>query len=373
MEAKNVRNASLSLQDLPIEILKEILLFIPVKSLLHLRCVNKSLCSLVNTHLKRRILLLPCSKQQFTEYGMHILSPDAECGTVEKLFPEISFFDAFSYSVKIYGYCNGLICFILDKDQLGLWNPSTNGFKVLPRPGNPFHGGVFYGMGNYDSSIDDYKLVRAAASRFKDDDHGLVYIDSPIKFEVFTGRSNTWRRIGDTGTLQCYIQKQAVHLCRSLHWLKQASITLDDAFAAYPCLVILSFNLANEKVREICLPVEGKLSIVQSRLAVLAGRLCVCSYEESDIKIRMIGCNGKACWSKVISLIKPTVSSYAIPICISRKREVIALADGKDLVMYNFNGNSYRKIAVGDSQNSYDAAFFVESLVRLNSDLSLDA
>lgn len=371
MDAKNVRYASLSLQNLPKEILKEILLFIPVKCLLHLRCVNKSFCSLVNAHLKRRILLLPHLKQQFAEYdGLKILSPDTDCGSVEKLFPETSIFNEFMYSAKIYGYCNGLICLIFDMDGLGLWNPSTNDFKILPKPGNPFHGGVFYGMGDYDSSVDDYKLVRAAASRFRDDDHGLVYIDSPIKFEVFTGRSYTWRRIADIGTLQCYIQKQAVHLCGSLHWLMQISTTLDEAYVAYPSLVILCFDLAEEKVREICLPTEGNLSIVQSRLGVLGGRLCVCSCEETDIKIRMIEYIGKACWSEVISLIKPTVSCYAIPICISRKREVITLADGRDLVMYNFNGNSYRKIAVGESQNSYNAAFFVESLVRLNPDMS---
>ncbi|XP_017226068.1 putative F-box protein At3g16210 [Daucus carota subsp. sativus] len=368
MEAKNVCNAPLSLQSIPKEMLKEILLLIPVKCLLNLRCVNKSFCSLVNTHLKRQILFLPCSKEQLADNGMRIISPDAGCGSVEKLVPKTSFFNEFIDSAKIYGYCNGLVCLILDMDRLGLWNPSSNEFKILPRTGNPFHGGVFYGMGNYDSHIDDYKLVRAAASRFKDDGE-LVYIDSPIKFEVFTGRSNSWRRIEDIGTTQCYLQKQAVHLCGSLYWLKQIT-TLDDAYVLSQCLVILCFDLADEKVREVRLPNEEFLILAWSRLGVLGGRLCVCSYEETDVKIRMIDFNEKASWSKVISVIKPTGSSFAIPICISRKWEVITLADGRDLVIYDSHGNSYRKIAVGDGQNLYNAAFYVESLVRLGPRLS---
>lgn len=360
-----VPNKVRSLQDIPKEIIRLILLCLPVKSLLNLRCVSKSWCSFVNLHLKRRIVFLPFSKERLVNNEVRFLSPDDGCAPVEKPSLDDSLLNEFNYSARIFGFCNGFICLILDMDRLALWNPSTSEFKILPKPSNIFHGGVFYGMG-YDSSIDDYKLVRAAASRFKDEDHGLVRVDSPIKFEVLTGKSNSWRRIRDMGTLQCCIQKQAVHLRGSLHWLMQMFSSSDQGDVVYKDNVILSLNLADEKLQEICPPDEGWI-IRQSRLGVLGDSLCVCSYDGSCVRLWIMReYNMKASWTKVITMTMPTFSYYAMPICISRNGEVAMLVDGKDLVMYNLKEHSYRRVVIGDSINSFNAAFYVESLIRLH-------
>lgn len=63
-------------------------------------------------------------------------------------------------SFCIVGSCNGLVCVLIDIDELYLWNPSTRECKKLPNLDveSVHRLEERYGLG-YDDFSDDYKVV----------------------------------------------------------------------------------------------------------------------------------------------------------------------------------------------------------------------
>ncbi|XP_076891847.1 F-box protein CPR1-like [Bidens hawaiensis] len=156
------------------EIAVEILLKLPVESLLRCKSVCKSLISdpqFVNSHLAM-------STRSNNQYAHHRLAFSTMWGrgTVLKSCPlydslydksvnalKLDFpFKRACDSVWIEGSCNGLLFLAVEAD-LFIWNPSTRKSIRLPPSGYKKQPGyAVYGFG-YQQSNDDYKLVELSS------------------------------------------------------------------------------------------------------------------------------------------------------------------------------------------------------------------
>lgn len=124
---------------------------------------------------------------------------------------------------SMFGYCNGLVCIkyrnsLSEAQSFLVWNPSIHRFKRIPftaieLPADTKKWPAWYGFG-YDSTNDDYKLVRVVVFTKNDDEMG-----SEVK--IYSLKSNTWKKIQ---SLPCIKElgmysRQPSFLNGALHWL----------------------------------------------------------------------------------------------------------------------------------------------------------
>lgn len=153
---------------------------------------------------------------------------------------------------------NGLICLVSKDNQLGLFNPSTRLFKLVPKLDYPFQINSCYGFG-YDNAADDYKIVRVLVKEFM----------------VYSLRTDSWKIMKRRGKLKLSRDHNGdcVLVNNRLHW----KLETDDDI-----LCILSFDLHDEEWSEVPMPNLSHASINVSLssslgLGVLDGSLCVLS------------------------------------------------------------------------------------------------
>ena len=136
-----------SLNRLPYDIVLNILTRLPVKSVIRLRCVSKSLYSsittpyFISTHLNHTknninrdnacVIHLPYSSRHAIPACTVAL--DRSFDTISEIRVP---FDFPHPRLQIVGSCNGLLCLaeLVYGDVIYLWNPSVRKFKKLPDP-----------------------------------------------------------------------------------------------------------------------------------------------------------------------------------------------------------------------------------------------
>ncbi|XP_058758981.1 F-box/kelch-repeat protein At3g06240-like isoform X3 [Vicia villosa] len=176
---------------LPHELIIQILLRLPVKSLIRFKSVCKLWFSLIshdshfaNSHFQlttnRRILLISPSESLSIDFEAS-LDDDSACVSLnpDSIFPQ--YFQNF----YITGSCRGfiLICCSLN---IFIWQPSTGDHKHIPLSpfGSNLDAAYFYGFG-YEDSTDDYLVVSMSQHGYSD--------DSPLHLEYFSLKANTWK------------------------------------------------------------------------------------------------------------------------------------------------------------------------------------
>ena len=183
---------------LPQELIIEILLRLPVKSLVRFKCVCKLWLSLISDphfaishfeqaaiHNERLVLLAPCARE-FRSIDFNASLHDNSASAALKL----DFLPPKPYYVRILGSCRGFV--LLDCCQsLHVWNPSTGVHKQVPR--SPIVSDMdvrfftfLYGFG-YDPSTHDYLVVQASNNPSSD--------DYATRVEFFSLGANAWKEI----------------------------------------------------------------------------------------------------------------------------------------------------------------------------------
>ncbi|XP_058772038.1 F-box/kelch-repeat protein At3g23880-like [Vicia villosa] len=183
---------------LPEELIFQILLWLPVKSLIRFKCVCKSWFSLIshdlhfiNSHFQltatttphHRILFISTFPFKTLSINFEPLLDDFNASVsldLDGIFPW------YSKNVAINGSCRGftlLCCY----SEIYIWNPSTSVHKQIPI--SPFGFNLiadhFYGFG-YDHSTEDYLVVL------------MSHHDSenrPLHLEYFSLKANTWKEV----------------------------------------------------------------------------------------------------------------------------------------------------------------------------------
>ncbi|XP_059654766.1 putative F-box protein At3g16210 [Cornus florida] len=267
--------------NIPDELVMEILGRLPVRTLLRFRCVCKSWCSLISSEnfvtfwfnqtkrsvnnmnnllLKHYTLHDKPHKQE--HFSLHLDDESFTEYPLNKGSRPVARFD----HLTVVGSCNGMVC-VAEDHTLYLWNPSVRKFVVLPRPLKILHNKLYYvlalGLG-FDSTTNDYKVVRIVYLS-----GGYLSVDREV--DIYSLKEGGWRRISAISG-SCWVpridcEKSQAYLNGAIHWVTGWS---HNSF-------IVLFNLSTEVFYKIELPTSlGHIREAHSlSLGVFQDSLCV--------------------------------------------------------------------------------------------------
>ena len=188
-------------QGLPEDLVTEILLWLPVASLLRCKCACKSWYALI-THQKfitkhilhnkknSNTLLLVKTRDEITENDV-VSTLSYETLQVLHLQPL-----PLPPPFLVLGSCNGLVCLHDDYAlRVVLWNPATKETKVVPKSNLPHfvpagHKLVIDGIGfGFDAKTNDYKII-SLLSLYDPPSRGKM-----TQSEVYSLSADSWRKV----------------------------------------------------------------------------------------------------------------------------------------------------------------------------------
>ncbi|KAK7292458.1 hypothetical protein RIF29_08239 [Crotalaria pallida] len=372
-EWKTDRNPNLKMENLPEELISEILSRSDVKSLLQLRSTCRSLRSLIDSpffilyHLNNathsHTIIFPRRSDLFQlplplPLHLHSHSHTHTHSIARHLsHPLISS----SKFINLLGSFNGLFCISSDSEDIIFWNPSTRKHKLLPYlpEDENNHNNYFtifaarvYGFG-FDSVTDDYKLVRI--SYFVDP--STRHFNTDVK--LYSLRNNAWKTLPNIMPYAlCFARTMGVFVGGALHWVVTRRLQPDE-----PDLIV-AFDLVQESFREVPLPETGNVNGIYGMEVVLLGG-CLCMIEtrgsESIDVWVMKEYGSRESWSKLLSL---TDMKSVKPLGYSRDGgQVLLEKNRKKLCWYDLKTKQVTYVNVPGLPNSIAGMICMETLV----------
>ncbi|KAL3824132.1 hypothetical protein ACJIZ3_020202 [Penstemon smallii] len=202
----------------PEDLMIEILVCLPVKSIVRFRCVSKTWCNMVkspsfiNHHLRnqrrRNVLLVRRCLLPPPQYDDVLSFHDPNSPELEEVCPNLSIPflkdlrmgkpGSCTYNpnnIRILGGCNGLVCIFYINFVVILCNPALREFKMLP----PFPlDSAYYpsriGFG-ITACTNDFKVVLLLQSRDE-------YCKSPYTVNMYSSSTSSWKQIHIAPTTQ---------------------------------------------------------------------------------------------------------------------------------------------------------------------------
>ncbi|KAK7340707.1 hypothetical protein VNO77_21417 [Canavalia gladiata] len=366
------------------ELIVEILLRLPVKSLLRFKCVCKSWLSLISDprFAKSHFDLAAAPTYRVllkSGYGSSIQSMDIEASfhddsAVSDLhIPHPS--DAYVSNFRILGYCRGFIAFDYDAGDVMLWNPSTGVHKHIPYYHVDYMHKFLYGFG-YDASTDDYLIIIKA--------HETNYYSYPdcsmqiwgTRFEFFSLKTNSWNKLEgiDFPDVGGNFQNRSTgsFLNGALHWL---ALSVDKKhFDA-----IIAFDLIERSLSEIPMPHDLTMGIENetNKLGLSVMERCLClgysddRHEVAEIWI-MKEYKVQSSWIKtnVVSTCD-TPGKFFSPKCFTKSGGIIGTSGFGGLLKFNDKGEllEYRNYDKGFYLDGIPCVVCRESLLSLPNEL----
>ncbi|XP_059633021.1 F-box/kelch-repeat protein At3g06240-like [Cornus florida] len=335
---------------IPRHLLVEILLKLPIKSLIRLRCVSKSWLSLISDpHFTRNHLNFTKRILIITHYRRsHLYTADLGSAHKDSVAEKIDYISNFW---TIIGSCNGLVCIKVCLIQYIVFNPLTRESKQIPYCDlcalEGFEGYCRYGFG-YDSSSDDYKLVEL--------DRSTVY--------VYSLRAGFWKKVQDYAKGSFYIdgsfhpRTRGLLLNGAIHWFCLGINSNSQS-------KIAAFDLVADKLSEIPLPTFFADVHDKCQIGVFLGRLCVKPLYYSD-EFWVMKENGvEKSWTKFD--MKMGFSCYdGIPLTLLKNDETLIMRNRQKLALYNTSEGTCRDLVlhgIPPHEEIFDAEVYAESLV----------
>ncbi|KAK4416916.1 F-box protein CPR1 [Sesamum alatum] len=368
----------MELGDLPQEILIDIFLLLPLKSIGKCRCLAKSYRQQLstpnfikshlsrNTHQENLLLVTPFDT-------IYSIIPTIKDDTIWKKLPGL---DLCNWT-EVVGSCDGLILMVLEEFEKFLVNPIT--LQMVKVPKSPLalkrkKSFRMHGFG-YDSSSDDYKVVTLS---YYDTDNEHRSNDTFV--DVYSVKRGVWKRVErspyDHSVLQLSpwdyfnreLSQQAMFsktlspgafVNGAIHWLARSRKPGSPS-------VIAAFNLTEEVFDEI--PVPGGVDVqmfVFNKLVVLGGCLCMThTRENGSIDVWTMKEYGlKESWAKFNIHAANDVWDIFKPLYLIRDEEVVLVTEVETLVVYNRREGTLRDMVVGEGRVVDDGCTFVGSLV----------
>ncbi|KAH6805433.1 hypothetical protein C2S51_030264 [Perilla frutescens var. frutescens] len=363
-----ISNHHLQTPDLPAEIIQDILLRLPVKSLLKSKCVSKSWLSLISspqfikTHLK-----LSAENADFANHGIIFTITDPRfrlrhCSVTSLMSKPRTVASNVDYPKKnpyravwVVGSCNGIICIAIDEKDIFLWNPSTRKTKELPPAGVEMRPGFYYLWGfGYSESDDDYKVVGLFCL------YGNGGLQESI-VKIYSLRANSWKRIDD---FSCGVpfDDTGKFANGKMHFASTPEMDFESRWN------IVSLDLKSEGYDILEQPNYGE-ACSNSTLGLLGGCLSVlCEYQSRRVDLWVLKEYGvKESWTRVVSipyLHDPGHASYLNPLLIMPNGDVLLVFKTR-LVVYSPKDNTLRRPRISNAHNFLEADIYFESLVPL--------
>ncbi|KAL1552069.1 F-box/kelch-repeat protein-like protein [Salvia divinorum] len=209
---------------LPEEILEEILLRLPVKSLLRFRCVSKSCRSLIRSNRFIKTHLQKSRSRRRLESWYVIFSSNSENPNLKRCSLRSYVTDPFvnplpiddpindhlTAPIVIVGHSSGLVCILdLPAASFFLWNPATRVSIQLPKL--DCDRVAKYGFG-WDGQSDAYKVFAVSSKKNKNEDR------SERVANIYNSKTNSWKTLVTPGRLDLY-SFVGEFVCGKIHWL----------------------------------------------------------------------------------------------------------------------------------------------------------
>ncbi|XP_055809073.1 F-box/kelch-repeat protein At3g23880-like [Solanum dulcamara] len=358
---------------LPQELIFEIFLRLPVKSLLKFRCVSKSWLFLLSNPLFSKTHVDFCSKTpKFTDYRLAVVSSVSGLGRICHFY-NMGFdnsclnvakhtcpAESLDLSARILGSCNGLICVTSNSFTLTVLNPCTGMFNVFPdsmlrNNGRGGGGGgcyIRYGFG-YDVSVEDYKVVKIFS---------IPQIEGRYEnmVNVYSLKAKSWKMIEgfNSGNLN---GKVGVYVNGALHWEVRHSHYSGGFWE------IVTLNLAAERYGTIALPSYEDEGVYWT-LGVSRGYLVgCCNYEQNKGDVWVMKEYGvEKSWTKVVTISLPVDRwAYILPLFVAENCDEFLLQLGEELALYNSRDGSFTRLdgyTSGGGFRQVQAVTYFESL-----------
>ncbi|KAG6640184.1 F-box protein CPR1-like [Carya illinoinensis] len=364
---------------IPEDVLTDILLRLPVKSLVRFRFVCKPWYALLKNpdfmtiHLNLKVkanhgchLLLVNSQEQ--NHTFSLIS--------NKTLDVAAKIDA-PQGVKfgiIVGSCNGLVC-LSQGSVILLWNPATREHKILPTPcidptfPNLLIMKISVGFGFH---LDDYKVVRIVYFRGLQDGNPVH-----ARVELFSTSTGSWRMIN--AIVPCNIEQRrcGVILKGVPYWLGFGPFWPNTIFGPGEPRrdeFVLSFDMGKEVFGLVGVPdpdAKGSCHKYSKKLGVYEGSVALIYYpchqhvdnfiEFWVMKDYDLGID--ECWTKVLR-IGPFSSNIGIALGCWNNGVVIWQNDKDELFLYNPITKDIKKLSTHGATNfSASVSTYMESLL----------
>ncbi|XP_074297773.1 F-box/kelch-repeat protein At3g23880-like [Silene latifolia] len=351
---------------MPLDVLLEILILLPVNSAVRFKIVCKEWYNLINSPIFAKLHV----KKSLESKSGHNRSLFCTCtlSVVDDLYnplkwtklnwPNDTIID--DVDRHLVGSCNGLVCFKVfpnSKDTTMcsytvrcflICNPTTRTFKlVLPSSENKWNSrGSSYGFG-YDSDHDDYKII--ATRRVWNENHPDVCIYS-LKADLWRCPSTSptrftsgkiWNNYGRPKVFGNKIEDSLLHYLLFCKIESDGRVTLDYRIAR--------FDVASEKcIDDLNLPVEMNDDI---QLRQLDGWLYIHGIYSNDVWIM----EEYGSWKKMFRLPQDLAWHYIITRCSK---------DGHHRLLLQYYQGSENSIKWYNHRDNTIVPFEIEATVR---------
>ncbi|KAH6791126.1 hypothetical protein C2S51_006132 [Perilla frutescens var. frutescens] len=356
---------------LPTEIMEEILLRLPVKTLFRLKAVCKNWRALIgsqyfiNRHLghssnhNQECLLLQLrkpSKRSYT-FAMYADNGGDELSPANHL-PQLTMPHHSGSILALLGPANGLFCTVNRLGRVVLSNPAMR--EIRPLPPLPLHDHhptlrpclLAFGFG-FSGDSNNYKVVAfpRIASNF-----ACVYSLS----------SDSWKTIeGNYSVNYAHNSKSNTFLNGVYYWLVE--LVDDGGFA------ILAFDMRRDKFEET-LQLPNCLRFTEREVEVVGAwgdSIAIMSCEGLDVGVGLWVMGRDGLWSKTFC-VHDQITRW--PLCVWRKNEVLFQTPTSALIMCHVSTHKLRKL-VGSKLDPffvYGVFSYKESLVSIKGELNRD-
>ncbi|KAI5648198.1 hypothetical protein M9H77_34203 [Catharanthus roseus] len=313
---------------LPEDIITEILLRLPVKSLKRFQCVAKRWDSMIsNPAFAKAHLKITSENRNFTSQSVLSLpqegpafctcsgGPGALCtcplhsieygnsnlNLVQLDFP---FVPPNTSHFCYMGFINGLSCWSLHPtDKIVLWNPSIRKFKVLPIDAPSLSS---FGFG-YDESTDDYKIIILTNSA----KNGVPRME----VEIYSSKKKCSYKIDDYLDGDISSLWHGKHLSGSIYWIATPYNSSRDT------CYIATLDMATDTFGSISMPEFDNRMIIYWSFELLGGCLSVI-YTDFSSQLHvytMQGCMMEQKWSRTLTVAGNYVCYSISPIVMYKK------------------------------------------------------
>ncbi|XP_059650079.1 F-box/kelch-repeat protein At3g06240-like [Cornus florida] len=365
---------------LPEEILIQIFVRLPVKSLVQVRSICKSWYSLITdrsfieSHLKHQT---SPSNNIYSSLFLFGYKPGCDIYSHWRYairYDDESFGEYFKPELPVHisylsvcGSCNGLVCLSgrpIFASRLGwpiyLWNPALRRMKTLPEPPSldPTLGAFYsvYVAFGFDYRGNDYKVVEIICFPPKLDKNSLFIVN------VYSLSTDSWRRIS-VASPSCKIWIGALPeiMNGAAYWI--ASVNMKSENSLY---TLLQFDLGDEVFREIILP-DGARHILPE-IAVLGESLYLYNFwgaKTYQCDVWTMECSKVGTWTKrfTFRFSDANVNDWS-KIGFRRNGEILRLNHKNCLVSYNLENKQAEDLGFHACRISFLHSY-VESLILL--------
>ncbi|KAK3001050.1 hypothetical protein RJ639_020459 [Escallonia herrerae] len=357
----------------PEDVVREILLMLPVKSLLRCKSACKSWYTLITK---------PSFKS--AHFNSNATLKRSHCILVKRVLPEhvpptesvLSFFNDkingddhvppteiiiphFNHFLQMVGPCNGIVC-LTDHRDIFLCNPSIRDFKVLPAPSFNYPHGLFsrtLGVGfGFDTHSSEYKVIRIA-ELYEDDDGDYMF--HSVNVEIYDLSTDSWREIYAIVPYVWYFPSSELLFNGHFHWWA------DDEDHGGESM--LSFHISTEIFQQIRLPDvcafpdgnERAFLVLNESIALLLFN----PSQQTYLDLWLMTEYGIAdSWTKQFT-IGPLVQIEQ-PLLFWKHELLLEKFNGQ-LVSYNLKSQALKEFQMYGAQESLRAVAYSESLVSI--------